>query len=253
MKLSKHFSKIICASIIAGAFLIAASASAWEWNFGAKVTGSGNIKTEARNVGGFSGIALAVPGRAEIIQSGSEGISIESDDNILPLIDAVVEDGQLKIRFKERNMSVSTKTLKMTINVKTVDRLSVSGAGELYAATLQMPKLTSSISGSGDVRIAWLEAKHLTVSIAGSGDFSAGGKANTVEAKIAGSGDTKMGKLAADNVKISIAGSGDATVWAKETLNVKVAGSGDVGYYGDATVTKTVAGSGNVKRLGGTP
>ena len=111
----------------------------------------------------------------------------------------------------------------------------------------------SSISGSGDVRIAWLEAKHLTVSIAGSGDFSAGGKANTVEAKIAGSGDTKMGKLAADNVKISIAGSGDATVWAKETLNVKVAGSGDVGYYGDATVTKTVAGSGNVKRLGGTP
>ena len=250
----KHFSSIFPSLVVATLFALAsASVAAWDWGWGAKITGSGTIKTEARSVSGFTGISLAVPATADIVQGTSEGISIETDDNILPLIETVVDGGHLKIHFKDRNMSVSTKTLKMTINVKTIDSLSVAGSGDLRAAKLQAAKLKTSIAGSGDVRIASLDADTLTLSIAGSGDFSAGGKANTVEAKIAGSGDIKIEKLAANDVKLSIAGSGDAKVWAKDTLKVSVAGSGDVAYYGDAKVTQSVAGSGSVKRLGSAP
>ena len=231
----------------------ATPAIAWDWSWGTKVSGSGDIKTESRAVSGFTGISLGVPAKVEIIQSGIEGIRIETDDNILPLIETVVDDGKLKIRFKDRNMSVSTKTLKLTINVKTLDSLSVAGSGDVYAAKLQVAKLKTSVAGSGDIRIAALDADTLTLSIAGSGDFSAGGKANTVEAKIAGSGNVKIEKLAANNVKVSVAGSGAAKVWAKETLTISVAGSGDVVYFGDARVTQSVAGSGTVKRLGNAP
>ena len=254
MNYFKRVSQLFPALIAVGLLgFVAAPASAWDWGFGAKVSGSGTIKTEARAVSGFTGISLSVPAIADIVQGGSEGISIETDDNILPLIETVVDEGKLKIRFKDRNMSVSTKTLKMTINVKTIDSLAVAGSGDLRAAKLQVAKLKTSIAGSGDVRIASLDADTLTVSIAGSGDFTAEGKANTVEGKVAGSGDMKIGKLAASNVKLSIAGSGDATVWAKDTLTVSVAGSGDVAYYGDAKVSQSVAGSGSVKRLGSAP
>lgn len=254
MNYFKRTSQFFPALILLGVCGFAATtASAWDWTFGTKVTGSGNIKSETRNVSGFTGISLSLPANVEIVQGNSEGIVIETDDNISPLIETVVDSGSLKIRFKERNMSVSTKTLNMTVNVKTLDSLSVAGSGDLRAAKLQVPKLKTSIAGSGDVRIASLDADTLTLSIAGSGDFSAGGKANTVEGKIAGSGDIKIGVLAANNVKISIAGSGDATVWAKDTLTVSVAGSGDVAYYGDAKVTQSVAGSGSVKRLGSAP
>ena len=34
----------------------------------------------------FTGVSLSVPAKAEIVQRGSEGVSIETDDNILPLI-----------------------------------------------------------------------------------------------------------------------------------------------------------------------
>ena len=254
MQSLKRFSRRSAAGLIAGVLVSAAiPASAWDWGFGNKVTGSGNIKTEMRNVSGFTGISLSVPAKAKIVQGGSEGVSIETDDNILPLIETVVDGAQLKIRFKDRNLSVSTRTLKMTINVKTIESLSVAGSGDLYAAKLQATKLKSSIAGSGDVRIASLDADTLTVSIAGSGDFSAGGKANSVKGEIAGSGDIKIEKLAANNVKVSIAGSGDAAVWAKDTLTISVAGSGDVRYYGDAKVSQSVAGSGSVKRLGNAP
>ena len=257
MQSFKRFSQLFPALLIVAigglSGLAAAPVSAWDWGFGAKVSGSGNIKSERRNVSGFTGISLAVPASADVVQGGSEGISIETDDNILPLIETVVDGGQLKIRFKDRNMAVSTKTLRMTINVKTIDSLSVAGSGDLRAAKLQTTKLKSSIAGSGDVRIASLDADTLTVSIAGSGDFSAGGKANQVKAEIAGSGDLRIDKLAANNVKLSIAGSGDAAVWAKDTLTISVAGSGDVTYYGDAKVSQSVAGSGSVKRLGNAP
>ena len=254
MQFFKLLATLFAALITIGTLGFAATpAAAWDWSWGAKVSGSGNIKTEVRDVSGFTGVSMSVPGKAEIIQAGSEGVSIETDDNILPLIETVIEDGKLKIRFKDRNMSVSTKTLKLTINVKTLERLAVAGSGDLHAAKLQVAKLKASIAGAGDVRIDSLDADTLTLSIAGSGDFSAGGKANTVEGNIAGSGNVRIEKLAANNVKLSIAGSGDAKVWAKDTLTVSVAGSGDVAYYGDAKVTQSVVGSGSVKRLGSAP
>jgi carbon monoxide dehydrogenase subunit G len=254
MQCSKHIlSSFSAIAIVFACALAATPATAWEWSWGAKVSGSGNIKTEARAVSGFNGISLSIPANAEIVQGASEGVSIETDDNILPLIETVIEEGKLKIRFKDRNMSVSTKTLRMTINVKSIESLAVGGSGDLQAAKLQVPTLKASIAGSGDVRITNLDADTLIVSIAGSGNFSAGGKSNTLEGKIAGSGDMKTEKLAANNVKLSIAGSGDAKVWAKETLKISVAGSGDVAYYGDAKVTQSVAGSGSVKRLGTAP
>ena len=254
MQFSKFFlPKFSAFALLTALAFIATPAAAGDWSWGAKVSGSGNIKTEARIVSGFNGISLSIPAKAEIIQGAREGISIETDDNILPLIETVIEEGKLKIRFKDRNMSVSTKTLRMTINVKFIESLAVSGSGDLQAAKLQVTTLKTSIAGSGDVRIATLDADTVIVSIAGSGDFSAGGKTNTLEAKIAGSGDIKTEKLAANNVKLSIGGSGNAKVWAKETLKISVAGSGDVAYYGDAKVSQSVAGSGSVKRLGNAP
>ena len=255
MRNLSRISTYLSSLFLVGLFGIATPtpASALDFGWGAKVTGSGTVKSETRAVSGYTGIALSVPAVADIVQGSSEGIVIETDDNILPLIETVIEDSKLKIRFKDRNMSVSTKTLKMTINVKTIDSLAVAGAGNLRASKLQAGKLKTSIAGSGDVRITALDVDTLAVSIAGSGDFAAGGKANSVEAKIAGSGNLKIGTLASGSVKISIAGSGDATVWAKESLTISVAGSGDISYYGDPKVKQSVAGSGSVKRLGAAP
>lgn len=249
-RVARVFPALACAALM----LTARSAHAdWNWGWGKSVKGSGVVKTETRRVSGFTHISLSIPASAEVVQGSTEGVTVEGDDNIVPLIETVVEDGKLKIRFTEKNMSVSTKLLKVVVNAKTVEGLSVAGSGDLRAAKLQSANLKVSIAGSGDAHITHLDADLLKVSIAGSGNFAASGKAKTVETSIAGSGDLKIGKLEANTVKVSVAGSGDATVWAKEALKISVAGSGDVKYYGDAQVSKSVAGSGSVKRLGAAP
>jgi hypothetical protein len=249
------FKRTVFAICLGAAMGASPAASAWDWGLGFRnsVTGSGTIKSETRAVSGFTGIALSLSGAVEIRQGATEGVTIETDDNLLPLIETAVENGTLKIRAATRGTSFATQKLKFVVHAKTIDSLAVAGSGEMHAETLKTAALKTSIAGSGDIRIRSLDAGVLTVKIAGSGDFSAGGRAASLDASIAGSGDIDTANLDTGSVEITIAGSGDARVWARETLDVKVAGSGEVAYYGDAKVKKSIGGSGSIKRLGASP
>lgn len=229
---------------------------AWEWSWGGRsVTASGNVKTETRDVTGFSGISLSLPAKVTIKQGNKEGVIIESDDNFLPLIETVVERGQLRIRPTEKNMSFKGRSMKLniTIDAINIESLSVSGSGDIVADELNSPKLRTSIAGSGEVNIKSLTSDSVKVSIAGSGDLNLGGTTNELEGSIAGSGSIKADRLKAKNVVVKVAGSGEATIWATDTMKLSIAGSGDVKYWGEAKVTQSVAGSGSIKRLGTAP
>jgi hypothetical protein len=199
----------------------------------ATLTGSGRSVTEDRAVAGYTGIALSLPGRVEVVQGAVEGIRITADDNVLPQIESVVEGGILKLRFRNRFDSVNNARIRVIVNAKTIESLAVAGSGDIHATALTARRLAVNVAGSGDVKVA--------------------GHAESLEASIAGSGDLDAGKLDAQRVKVSVAGSGDAVVWARQALKVSVAGSGDIRYYGDPAVDRSVVGSGSVRRLGAAP
>lgn len=233
-----------------------AKSIAWEWSWGGKsVSASGVVKTETRAVTGYTGISLSLPAKVTIVQGGKEGVTIEADDNFLPLIETVVEGGSLKIRTTERNTNFKGKNFKIniTVNAINVEQLSVAGSGDIFAERLKSPKLKASIAGSGDINLKALDADALKVSIAGSGDFNAGGTANDFEGSIAGSGTVRAERLKTKNVTVKIAGSGDVSIWATDAIKLSVAGSGDVKYWGDPKVTQSVAGSGSIKLMGAAP
>jgi Putative auto-transporter adhesin, head GIN domain len=244
----KVFSLLL--GVAALALMAATDAMAWDWN---SIVGSGVIKTETRDVTGFTGIGLSLPAKVSLTQGDKEGVTIEAEDNILPMIETLVEDHTLKIRWKEKFSSMRVGKIKINVTAKTIERLVVAGSGDIRAEQLSAGNLKVSIAGSGDISIKTLRADALKVSISGSGDFSAGGSANSLAVSIAGSGDVKAQKLETKSATVTIAGSGDALVWATDSLSVKVAGSGDVAYYGDPTISKSVLGSGSLKRLGSAP
>ena len=198
------------------------------------VRGSGKSASEAREVAGIQSLSLAVPGRLEISQGDAEKLTITADDNVLPLIETTVERGDLRIRFKERNVTLRTSAkIRITLQVRTLEGISVAGSGEILAPALNTKGMKVSISGSGDVTL--------------------GGKAPNIDVHIAGSGDVKAGKFETQTAKVDIAGSGDTTVWARESLRVSIAGSGDVRYYGDPALKSSIAGSGHVRKAGNQP
>jgi len=220
---------------------------------GENVSGSGIIKKEIRELGHFSAISLNVPANVELRQGNTERVTIETDDNLLPLIETVVEDGALNVRLVQRNISVRFNTLKIIIEARTINSIVTGSAGSIYAESLRVPRLRADISGSATLRIKSLDSDSLTAALGGSGTFQAGGRANTVSLSIEGSGSIEAAQLSTKNVNINVAGAGKVVVWARDTLSLRITGAGDVKYYGDPKISKSVTGAGSVMRLGSAP
>lgn len=253
--LSSIARRTLLAACIAGSLGLAVQAGAAPWSWGGEqVQGSGRIVKQARQVSGFNGLSLAVPGRVELRIGDTEGVTVEADDNVLPLIETVVDGGTLRIRPVRRNLNLQSKAIRVVVQARAIERLSLGGSGTIDADPLRARRLDFDLGGSGRINVKGVEAETVSVSLGGSGDVQvAGGTAGKVSVSIGGSGDVDLGRVQASNASVSLAGSGDATVWPRERLSVSSAGSGDVHYYGDPQVSKSMVGSGEVKRIGASP
>jgi len=235
----------------------AAPAHARDWHFpwsrDERVRGSGKLRHEERPLGRISGLALSLPGTVEVRTGAADGIVIDTDDNLLALIETVVEDGTLKIRPR-RGSQLEPTQLKIVVSTRGLDRLALAGSGNILADALRGNRVRLDVGGSGAVVVDRIEADTVSVNLGGSGTLKAGGgSAHNVALTIGGSGDIDLGRLQTDGASATIAGSGDATLWVRDNLSVTVAGSGDIAYYGDPQISKSVVGSGGLKRLGPAP
>ncbi|HTD05797.1 head GIN domain-containing protein [Undibacterium sp.] len=225
-----------------------------EWSIGStRIEGSGKIEKQNRTVSNFNGVSIGVPAKVELIQDNTEGVSIETDDNLLPQIETVVERGELKIRTLKHNLNMQTQTLNIVVRLKNIDRINLGGSGTILSNKLQASRLAVNLGGSGNVDIKTLDANELSIALGGSGGMKTAGTVNSMSVAIGGSGKIDAGNLKAKLVDITIGGSGRLKVAARDKLTLTVAGSGDVGYYGDPQISKTVIGSGSLKRLGEFP
>jgi hypothetical protein len=184
------------------------------------------VITETRDVTGFDEVALFGSGDVVIEVTGTESLTVEADDNLLPLLETTVRNGRLELSTKA---SVApTRGIKYTITVVTLEGVSVSGSGNVVAAGVDSPEFSVDISGSGKVSPAGA-ADELSVVIAGSGRY--GGE-----------------DLVADNATVEVSGSGAAVVNATDRLDVDISGSGHVEYIGNPSVTESISGSGDLRR-----
>jgi hypothetical protein len=211
------------------------SAQAWSWNKGERVTGNGDIATEARDTGAFDAVSLSGGFNVVIRQGAGNKVEVKADRNLLAHIETRVVDGSkgrtLEIGPKKGiNISTSTNP-SFTIEMPTLRAVAVAGSGTVKVEAMKTGGVDAAIAGSGDIRFASLDAERLAM-------------------KVSGSGDVKAAELVAEDVKVTIAGSGDAQVQATKTLNVSIAGSGDVKYAGSPEITSSIAGSGKVRRIG---
>jgi hypothetical protein len=238
--------KLIFQAILAlGTGLLVAATPAAE----AATSGSGRMATEKRSVSDFE--AIAQNGAIDLIvrQTGEERVEVSAEDNLLPLIETVVENRTLQVRFKRGEWVRNHRNIRVTVDVIKLNAVAMAGSGDVQIEGVKAPLLKITLSGSSDAKLRRLDADALEVRISGSGDVVADGRAGQVKLSIAGSGDAELAELVADEVSVRIAGSGDANVTANKSLDVSVAGSGDVRYGGMvASVKSSVAGSGSITR-----
>jgi hypothetical protein len=212
--------------------------------------GSRTIISENRVVSGYTRVDLSGAGSLEVIQDGSEALTVETDDNVMPYITSEVRNGTLYLGLDSRQRSFLPSKLHFTLHVKDLGGITSSGSWDVTSTSLQTGTLEIAISGTGKVIINSLTVDTLDATISGSGNLDLSGKTGSQSIGISGSGKVLLGDLQSTTASVTISGSGNVTLWATGTLDVHVSGSGDVSYYGNPQVSFDQSGSGNIHSLG---
>jgi hypothetical protein len=213
------------------------------------VDGSGTAATETREVGDVTEVTLAGVGDLVVVPGEKTKLVVTADDNILPLLETKSEGGKLTLGVKSGH-AVNPKTpITFTLFVKTLDKLTVSGAGNAAGEGLTGDKLEVKVSGAGNVSMTGLDYKEVAATVSGAGDITLGGAAEKLTAKISGAGDVKAAELKTATGDVTVSGAGDAAVWTTGELKARVSGAGDVRYKGSPKVDQKVSGSGTIKAM----
>jgi hypothetical protein len=214
------------------------------------IFGSRHLITETRQVSDFERVEISGGGSLEIIQDGTESLTIETDDNIMPYITSEVSAGLLHVGMDFGVRTFLPSKMHVSLHVKDLSAVSTSGSWNVTSSSIQGSALSIEISGTGDVVIDELTVNELDAAVSGSGSIDLTGEAKTETINISGSGKIETGDFRAEDVTVTISGTGNGTVWATHTLTVEVSGSGAVNYYGSPQVSVNQSGSGRVINLG---
>ena len=235
------------------------------------VIGSGDIVNQTMDVGGFDRVTLTGSGNVFIEQGQTERLSVETDDNIVSLLDVRVRGDELILGVKRGYDVHPSQPITYTLTLKELHNLKLAGSGAFDVGPLEADSLRVSLPGSGDITVESVAADELVIDLYGSGNINLEDiKVKTIDTSLRGSGDIELvgqtkeekvvvtgsgnywaGELQAKSGDISIPGSADVVVWVTTDLKVRVNGSGTIQYYGEPMVDQAGLGSGEITPLGG--
>ncbi len=192
-----------------------------------RVMGSGKVTSEQREVAEFTAVELAGSADVNILLGNAQSVNVQSDDNIVPLIETKVVNGKLYISTKPLTNITTSNGIVVTVVMKSLQRLTLSGSGNMNVGEMTGPELAVELPGSGNIRVV--------------------GKADRVKVSLAGSGNVFCDSLTASDATVRLNGSGNVKVYAAKSIDASILGSGSIQYSGEpAQVTKSITGSGSI-------
>jgi len=216
---------------------------------------------------------LDTSGDLTLSQGDSESLTIEAEDNLLPLLTSDVTNDVLKLDTKPNTSFSATKPVKYTLVVKDLNAITDNGSGTIIAGDLNLSHpLGITGNGSGNITIANVHSGDAQLKLSGSGglnaasiksdkaaiEISGSGSASiqtiTVQsfsAKLTGNGALEVGGTTTDQI-INLSGSGnyDGEKLASKTAIVKTDGSGGATVQVSDTLNATISGSGSITYIG---
>ena len=211
------------------------------------VSGSGNVISEDRAVSGFSKVSVSGSGNLFLEQGDEESLTIEAEDNILPLIITEVSGNTLKIGFKTGTSISTIKSIEFHLKVKELDSISASGSGTINCSGLSTENLSIKTSGSRIADISNLKATSIDINSSGSGNITLAGTTDSQNIESSGSFKYFAEDLKSSSCVINSSGSCNLLVNVSDDLNIKASGSVKVTYIGTPTITQKTSGSATIK------
>lgn len=195
---------------------------------------------ETRHVSNFTGIASEGPFNVHVKIDGTEGVKLSSELDVIKVIETVVKNGTLIIKFKDDLHNGEGNTsgpIDIYVSAKTLSSLVKTGSGSISVddGNLTGNAVRIVITGSGNITSS-VKSESLNVVITGSGTVALKGTTNKGETTINGPGLLNSKHLEIKEASVLINGSGSAYLTADNSLLTRVNGTGNIIYSGNPKV-----------------
>ncbi len=190
---------------------------------------SGHVVPQQRAVSGFDQIDFDGVGQLNVTQGAKEALTVEADQNLLPLLTSDVSDETLTLGEQSGTTIQSADPITFDVTVTQLADVTLSGVGDATISNLTTSSLDITVSGTG----------HLTIT----------GSADSQQVTISGVGSYDGSGFATKTAMVDVSGTGNAIVRVSDLLNATVSGVGSIEYIGNPQVIQQITGPGSVRQI----
>ncbi len=142
------------------------------------IPGSGNVVSEARDVGAFTAIVFDSEGTV-VVSTGEEvSLVVEADDNLQQYLTASVIDNVLEVSTTEGIDIAPSQPPVFRIGVGSLTAVDLAGVGTIDVSEIEATRLDVTLSGVGDVTINPVAVGELVLDLHGPGTATFAGSAD---------------------------------------------------------------------------
>jgi len=196
-----------------------------------RLVADGNIITEVRNPGTFTGVHSSGANPIKIIYGNAFKVEVRGSANLIPRYKTNINNGTLNLGYEF--VSVRKDDIEVFVTMPAISHVSMSGSGKL------------DINGNFPAQNLF----RLTVSGSSNTNVNDAFNVDEVNVNISGSGDANLEKILSNKGDVKISGSGDVRLSVQKTLKARISGSGKIYYTGNAAVDSEISGSGTVVKF----
>jgi len=213
------------------------------------VKGSDVITQKSFDITDFTEIDVSSAIEVELIQSDDYSVTLESNDNVVELIDISKKEETLRIKAKD-NYAFTDVKIKITIHAPAINRIESSGASSIAIEDYEAKTFELDFSGASDIDAKLIISEELKIEASGASNIKLRGKAKNVSLDLSGASDFDSKKLiVSDKLTAESSGASSIKVTANGTLELDVSGASEVTYYGNGTISKSdISGAGSVEK-----
>ena len=141
---------------------------------------------EDRTVPAFSAVHISSGMRATVTVGPQKPVHLEASAEVLALVETVVEDGVLQVRFKQHSDWHGNHAVKVTIQTPQLHSLGASGGAVVDAAFTKADHSDIEASGGSELRVRGVDAPRLSVQASGGSVLEIAGSADKLELQLSG-------------------------------------------------------------------
>ena len=222
--------------------------SSCHYFMGERIYGDGHVTTRDANVGSFNSVDVSGALEAHISQGSGNSVKVETDQNLLDLVEIFTDGNTLVARTKKGYNLQPSRKIVVYITAPEFKSINVSGASKIVA--------DNAISGN-EMHLGASGASHISMEVnggkissdlSGASSLSLKGQTTDFDLQASGASHSNCYELVAENAMIDVSGASSAEITANKNLRAEASGASHVRYKGNASVNSNTSGAGSVKR-----